>query len=363
VETIKVRLGPRSYPIHIGAGLLADRELLERSVGTGRVLIVTNDTVAPLYLAALQRSLAAAHTHALVLPDGERFKTLETFERIIDALIDGAFRRDARIVALGGGVVGDLAGFAAACYQRGIDFVQIPTTLLAQVDSAVGGKTAVNHPRAKNMIGAFHQPVAVISDTDTLRTLPPREFAAGLAEIIKYGLLGDAQFFAWLEAQLDALLALDPSALRHAVARSCEIKASIVAEDELEHGARALLNLGHTFGHALEAVGGYTRWLHGEAVAIGLSLAAATSHALGWLDEASCRRIRSLLERAGLPSRAPGASPDDVLEHMRLDKKARESGMTLVLLEAIGKAVPAPVTDEKWLARVLAAELAGETPA
>ena len=332
METIEVQLGERSYPIHIGAGLLADRRLLEQAAGSGQLLIVSNETVAPLYLRKLQSAL-------------------------IDALIEGGFRRDARIVALGGGVVGDLAGFAAACYQRGIDFVQIPTTLLAQVDSSVGGKTAVNHPKAKNMIGAFHQPIAVISDTDTLRTLPPREFGAGLAEVIKYGLLADKEFFHWLEEHIDSLLALDTAALEFAILRSCRIKAAIVAEDEREQGRRALLNLGHTFGHALEAVGGYERWLHGEAVAIGLMLAAATSRRLGRLDEASYARIRALLERAGLPSRAPGTAPGDVLEHMRLDKKARRGGLTLVLLEGIGNAVTAAAPDERLLEEVLAAEL------
>lgn len=357
MDTIEVRLGARSYPIHIGAGLLADRELLERTVGTGQVLIVSNETVAPLYLATLQDSLAAADSEVILIPDGERYKTLETFSKIMDKLIDARFHRDARIVALGGGVVGDLAGFAAACYQRGIDCVQAPTTLLAQVDSSVGGKTAVNHPRAKNMIGAFHQPIAVIADTDTLRSLPPRELAAGLAEVIKYGLLADESFFAWLEAHVEELLALDPSALRHAIRRSCEIKAEIVAEDELEHGKRALLNLGHSFGHALEAAGGYQRWLHGEAVAIGLNLAAAASRRLGRLDEPSCARIRTLLQRAHLPYRAPGVAADDVLAHMRLDKKARRNTMTLVLLDGIGAAVRAPAPDEQVLREVLAAEL------
>lgn len=362
METIEVQLGERSYPIHVGGGLLADPVLLRATAGTGQVLIVTNETVAPLYLDKLRQALGD-HSTVLVIRDGERYKTLETFARIIDALIDGSFRRDARIVALGGGVVGDLAGFAAACYQRGIDFVQVPTTLLAQVDSAVGGKTAVNHPKAKNMIGAFHQPIAVVSDTDTLRTLPSREFGAGLAEVIKYGLLGDREFFAWLEANLESLLALDAEALRHAIVRSCEIKAMIVAEDEREHGRRALLNLGHTFGHALEALGRYQRWLHGEAVAIGLVLAAAMSRRLGRLDEPSCARIRALLERAGLPTRAPGVASRDVLEHMHLDKKARRAGLTLVLLDAIGTAVTTAAPEERLLQEVLAAELDGRSAA
>jgi 3-dehydroquinate synthase len=260
-------------------------------------------------------------------------------------------------VALGGGVVGDVGGCAAASYQRGIRFIQVPTTLLAQVDSSVGGKTAVNHPQAKNMIGAFYQPAAVIADTDTLATLAPRQFAAGLAEVIKYGLVLDSDFFAWLEEQLDAVLALDAEALRFIIHRSCELKAAIVAEDEREHGRRALLNLGHTFGHALESIGAYDRWLHGEAVAIGTMLAAQTSAALGWLDDSAVERIESLLARARLPTRAEGISAGRVLELMQIDKKASAKGLNLVLLEAIGTGVVTPAPNAKLLRGVLEASL------
>ena len=255
----------------------------------------------------MQAALRGRELDTLVLPDGERHKTLATFTTVIDRLIDGRFHRDCCLVALGGGVVGDLTGYVAASYQRGVDFVQIPTTLLAQVDSSVGGKTAVNHPRAKNMIGAFHQPIAVLADTGTLASLPPRELAAGLAEVIKYGVIVDAAFFAWLESHIDDLRRLDSAALTYAIRRSCEIKAAIVAEDEREQGRRALLNLGHTFGHALEAIGRYERWLHGEAVGIGMALAARTSVALGWLDTRDCERIESLLKQSGLT--------DDRLRH------------------------------------------------
>jgi 3-dehydroquinate synthase len=353
VDTIKVKLGERSYPIHIGSGLLADPALLEQSIEAEQVLVVSNEIVAPLYLARIEQALAKRRLRTIVLPDGERHKTIDTFSKLIDELIDAGFHRDACLFALGGGVVGDVAGFAAASYQRGIDFVQIPTTLLAQVDSSVGGKTAVNHTRAKNMIGAFYQPRAVLTDTDTLRTLPAREFAAGLAEVIKYGLIVDADFFSWLEGHIEALIALDTDALRHAIRRSCEIKAEIVAADERERGQRALLNLGHTFGHALETIGRYERWLHGEAVAIGMSLAARTSHALGLVDRQDCERIDALLRRAGLPIEAPDVDADEVLSRMQLDKKAGRSGLKLILLEAIGRGVVAPAPDEKLLERVL----------
>ncbi|HEU4619609.1 MAG TPA: 3-dehydroquinate synthase [Gammaproteobacteria bacterium] len=358
MKTLTVQLGERSYPIRIGAGLLRDADLVGAAVDAEQVLVVTNDVVAPLYLERLRNALGDRRVETVVLPDGEQHKTLATFEHIIDRLIAGRFHRDACIVALGGGVVGDVAGFAAASYQRGIAFVQAPTTLLAQVDSSVGGKTAVNHPAAKNMIGAFHQPAAVLTDTETLETLPRRELSAGLAEVVKYGLILDAAFLDWLESHIDALLALEPGALSHAIARSCEIKARIVAEDEREHGSRALLNLGHTFGHALEALGGYERWLHGEAVAIGIVLAAKTSEALGRLGAEDCRRVEALLRRAGLPTRAPGVDADALLERMSLDKKASRKGLKLVLFERLGRATIAPAPDATLLRRVAAAELA-----
>jgi len=344
MDTLEVALGRRSYPIYIGADLLRDHALVARSVRAEQILIVTNTIVAPLYLERLRAALAGRTVHAHVLADGEQHKTLATMAEIVDVLVAGGFHRDACIVALGGGVVGDIAGFTAASYQRGIDFVQVPTTLLAQVDSSVGGKTAVNHPRAKNMIGAFYQPTAVIADTRTLTTLPPRELAAGLAEVVKYGLILDADFFNWLEGHVDDLLALEPDAMRHIVRRSCELKAAIVAEDEREHGRRALLNLGHTFGHALESLGGYGRWLHGEAVAIGMVLAARTSAALGKLAPADVKRIESLLTRLGLPTRVTGFGAQEMLEAMSLDKKATATGLKLVLLDAIGAGTvePAP---------------------
>jgi 3-dehydroquinate synthase len=356
VETIIVALGERSYPIHIGRGLLADRSLYGRRAR--QILIVTNDVVAPLYLDTVVRALDDRDVRTLVLPDGEQHKTLATFEKVIDRLVDSRFHRDCCLVALGGGVVGDLTGFAAAAYQRGVDFVQIPTTLLAQVDSSVGGKTAVNHPRAKNMIGAFHQPIAVLADTDTLRTLPARELAAGLAEVIKYGIIVDADFFERLEQDITKLRALDAAALAYAVRRSCEIKAAIVAEDEREHGRRALLNLGHTFGHALESLGRYERWLHGEAVAIGTVLAARTSAALGWLAERDVDRIERLLRAAGLPTQADGVDADELIGRMQLDKKADKSGVKLILIKAIGDAVVTPAPSEALLRDVLRAQLA-----
>jgi len=355
VETITVALAERSYPIHIGPRLLGDAALYGSSAK--QILIVTNSVVAPLYLQAVQAALSDRDIQTLILPDGEHHKTLATFSIIVDRLVDARFHRDSCLVALGGGVVGDLTGYAAASFQRGVDFIQVPTTLLAQVDSSVGGKTAVNHPRAKNMIGAFHQPVAVLADTDALRTLPPRELAAGLAEVIKYGVIVDREFFAWLENAMPQLRALDAAALTYAVRRSCEIKASIVAEDEREHGRRALLNLGHTFGHALESIGRYERWLHGEAVAIGTVLAARTSAALGWIGETDCERVERLFAAAGLPTAASGVDPDLVLERMQLDKKADKKGLKLILIEKLGHAVVTPAPERSILRSVLAAEL------
>jgi 3-dehydroquinate synthase len=358
VNTITVQLGARSYPIHVGPALMADRALLASCVTAEQVLIVSNEIVAPLYLTRLESAFAERDLRSLILPDGERTKNLESLARIIDKLIDARFHRDACIVALGGGVVGDLAGFAAACYQRGIDFVQVPTTLLAQVDSSVGGKTAVNHPQAKNMIGAFHQPRAVVTDTDTLATLPKRELAAGLAEVIKYGLIEDVDFFAWIERHLTELLALDAGALTHAISRCCEIKAEIVAADERERGRRALLNLGHTFGHAIEAIGGYGRWLHGEAVAIGMQMAADTSARLGWIDAAAVERIEHLLERAGLPTQATDATAAAIMDGMRLDKKAGSRGLRMVLLRRLGEAVVVDAPDKEIIGAAIENRLA-----
>jgi 3-dehydroquinate synthase len=359
MDTITVSLGNRSYPIHVGSGLLSTGTVLAQSTSASQLMIITNEVVAPLYLERVERAFAARKPKSLILPDGEQYKTLGSFAEVIDELIEAGFHRDACILALGGGVIGDVAGFAAASYQRGIDFVQLPTTLLAQVDSAVGGKTAVNHPRAKNMIGAFHQPIAVVSDTDTLRTLPPRELSSGLAEVIKYGLIEDAGFFCWLEEHMHALRQLDAEALRIAIRRCCEIKASIVAQDELEHGKRALLNLGHTFGHAIEALGGYGKWLHGEAVAIGMLMAAETSRQLGRIEEQDIERISALLEGAGLPTSAPGLTVSAMLDRMRLDKKAGSGGLKLILLERPGLASVCPAPENGILESSIERRLAG----
>jgi 3-dehydroquinate synthase len=339
---LTVPLGDRSYPIHIGDGLLGDAALLAAVLPARRVAVVTNDIVGPLYLPRLQATWAAAGATPLleiVLPDGERHKTLPTVSRILDTLVANRFARDDLVVALGGGVVGDMAGFAAACYQRGIGFVQMPTTLLAQVDSSVGGKTGVNHPGGKNLIGAFHQPKAVIADTATLATLPPRELRAGLAEVVKHALICDAAFFSWLEANADALLALDPVVLAHAVHRCCTIKAGVVSRDERETGERALLNLGHTFGHAIEQVTGFGPWLHGEAVGVGLAMAAGMSQRAGWLPAADAARLDALLARLGLRTEARGAvTPQAARAAMQLDKKVQGGRVRLVLLKGIGQA-------------------------
>jgi len=338
VQQLSIDLGMRSYPIFIGDGLLTDRALLERLLPQRNLLVVTNGTVAKLHLAALVRGLGERTIATHSIPDGEEFKNLDTLNTIFDALADAKLHRDAAIVALGGGVVGDVAGFAAASYQRGIAYVQVPTTLLAQVDSAVGGKTGVNHRAGKNLIGAFHQPSGVLTDIATLRTLPARELRAGLAEVIKYGLMGDAQFLDWLEGSLDQLLRCQSAALEYAVRRSCEIKALLVAADEREQGARALLNLGHTFGHAIESATGYREWLHGEAVAVGLLMAADLSARLGWLAEADVQRVRALLQRASLPTSAPRVGTARALEFMTMDKKVKGGQLRLVLLPRLGAA-------------------------
>jgi 3-dehydroquinate synthase len=356
VHTVKVELGTRSYPILIGGGLLARADALRPHVPGRDLLIVSNTTVAPLYLPTLAANFSAQRRLEVILPDGEAHKTLANAARVLDVLVSNRLGRDSTVIALGGGVVGDLAGFVAACYQRGVAFVQVPTTLLAQVDSAVGGKTAVNHPGGKNLIGAFHQPVAVISDTATLATLPARVLRAGLAEVIKYGLMCDATLFEWLEAHLEELLAGKPEALAHAVRRSCEIKAMIVGRDEREErGDRALLNLGHTFGHAVEAATGYRKWLHGEAVGAGLVMAAAMSRELGLVSPEELVRVHTLIERAGLPARGAGVAPGAVLEHMRFDKKVLGGRLRLVLLRRIGNAFLTADYPEDALERTLQA--------
>jgi len=357
VNTLTVQLGSRSYPILIGAGLRARADLLGQHVPGRDVLLVSNTIVAPLYADALKKGLGDRRIVEVTLPDGEAHKTLATVTRVLDVLVANRFGRDCTVVALGGGVVGDMAGFAAACYQRGVAYVQVPTTLLAQVDSSVGGKTGVNHPGGKNLIGAFHQPAAVIADTETLKSLPVRELRAGLAEVIKYGLICDEALFTWLEQNMEKLLAHDAAALTHAIRRSCEIKAEIVGRDEREQGDRALLNLGHTFGHALESVTGYTKWLHGEAVGAGLLMAATMSCESGLMPAASVERLRKLLERTGLPTDARDLKPDTVLEHMRIDKKVKSGRIRLVLMRAIGGSFVTADYPDAALQRTLEAHL------
>jgi 3-dehydroquinate synthase len=351
-RSITVELGERSYPIVIGGGLLGGGLDLSAYVSGPDCLVVTNETVEPLYLEALTAGLTDKQVRAISLPDGEAYKTLETVEDILDTLVEGGANRDTTVIALGGGVVGDIAGFAAASYMRGVDFIQVPTTLLAQVDSSVGGKTGVNHAAGKNLIGAFHQPRAVLIDTDTLRTLPDRELRAGLAEVIKYGAIVDADFFAWLEANIDALLARDREALAAAIRRSCELKAVVVAEDERESGRRAILNFGHTFGHAIERCQGYGEWLHGEAVAAGMVMAAQLSA----VDNALAERIGNLLERAGLPTRPPAIAGTDLLAAMGMDKKVQQKRLRFVQLRSLGEAFVSSDYDAARLDAVLAGE-------
>lgn len=358
LKTLHVELGERRYPIHIGSGLLGKTEWLRPWISGQQVLVITNETVAPLYLEPVQAALHGLRHAVVVLPDGERYKTLETLNTIWSALLQQRFDRHCTVLALGGGVIGDSAGFAAACYQRGVPFIQIPTTLLAQVDSSVGGKTAVNHALGKNMIGAFYQPQCVIADTDTLRTLPDRELSAGLAEVIKYGLLGDAAFLHWLQGNLEALLNRDAAALSTAIEISCRNKAKIVAADERETGERALLNLGHTFGHAIETGVGYGQWLHGEAVAVGMLMAADLSARLGWLAQSQVEQVRHLLERARLPLQPPPElSSADFLRLMAVDKKVQDGQLRLILLRELGHAVIASAVDSQLLRDTLDAAL------
>ncbi len=338
MQTLRVELGERAYPIHIGERLLADASLVLPYLDLPRVAIVTNTTVAPLYLQQLSAALRAQGVEviSIVLEDGERYKNWATLNRIYDALLEQRCDRKTTLIALGGGVVGDLAGFAAATYMRGIPFVQVPTTLLAQVDSSIGGKTGINHPLGKNMIGAFYQPRLVLADTAVLATLPPRELSAGLAEVIKHGLIRDAAFVAWLEQNMEKLLACDAAALAHAVRCCCEIKAAVVAADERETGVRALLNFGHTFGHAIESALGYGEWLHGEAVAAGMAMAAELSRRMGFIAQADVDRVVALLKRAKLPVAQPGIAPARLLELMAVDKKTEGGRLRFVLLDRIG---------------------------
>jgi 3-dehydroquinate synthase len=356
-QRLDVVLPDARYPIHIGGGLLAAPQTWTADLPTGPLLVVSNPTVAPLYLdqllAALKTAGADRPLRVCLVPDGEAHKSLATLASVFDALVEHRIPRDGGLVALGGGVIGDLTGFAAATWQRGVACIQVPTTLLAQVDSSVGGKTAVNHPGGKNLIGAFHQPALVVADTGTLATLPPREFASGLAEVAKYGFIQDAAFIDWLEANAAALCRRDPAALAYAIRRSCEMKAHLVAIDEREQGPRALLNLGHTFGHAFEAGAGYGQFLHGEAVAIGMVLAAGLSQRLGWLSLADVQRVRALLEALGLPVLPPRLGVERTLDLMRLDKKVLRGQLRLVLLRRLGEGV---VTAD-YPAQALLAEL------
>lgn len=357
IETLQVALGERSYPIQIGPGLLGHEGLLLPFIKQKTVVVISNETVAPLYLSRLCETLARGgiSAHSVILPDGERYKTWETLNRIFDALLTERCERNTVLIALGGGVIGDMGGFAAACYQRGMPFIQVPTTLLSQVDSSVGGKTAINHPMGKNMIGAFYQPRLVLADISTLDTLPDRELKAGLAEVIKYGLIRDPEFFDWLEVNLEKLLARDQAALVYAVRRSCANKAEVVAADERESGERALLNLGHTFGHAVETGMGYGEWLHGEAVSAGTLIAAELSCALGWINAATVARIESIFVRAGLPVWAPRLGVERYVELMSHDKKVLDGKLRLVLLQAIGKAVVSDVATSEQIAAAIEA--------
>jgi 3-dehydroquinate synthase len=368
-QTLTVALDERSYPIHIGCGLLGNAALWAPHINPKMgAVVITNTTVAPLYLDKVLATLAELGCPAfpVVLPDGEEYKSWETLNTVFDALLENRCERGTTLIALGGGVIGDLVGFAAACYQRGAPFIQVPTTLLSQVDSSVGGKTAINHPLGKNMIGAFYQPKLVLADLDTLDTLPPREVAAGMSEVIKYGLIRDEAFFRWLEQHAEGLMQRDKTLLAQAVYQSCAHKAEVVARDEREAGERALLNLGHTFGHAIETGMGYGSWLHGEAVAAGTVMAALLSESLGWLDQPAVQRIKALFERVGLPVAGPWlestpiATAERYLDLMRHDKKVSAGVMRLVLLKAIGQAVVSADADDAAVMATVVAGLASE---
>tara|TARA_R110002096_G_scaffold29497_4_gene88735 strand:- start:2961 stop:4031 length:1071 start_codon:yes stop_codon:yes gene_type:complete len=351
LSELTVALGDRSYPIVIGSDLLDGAYDLAPHVRGPGCLIVSNETVAPLYRKRLLANLAGKTVTSIDLPDGEEHKSLATMQTILDQLAESGAARDTTVIALGGGVVGDIAGFAAACYMRGVAFIQVPTTLLAQVDSSVGGKTGVNHPRGKNMLGAFHQPRLVLIDTATLSTLPDRELKAGLAEVIKHGAICDREFFAWLEDNIDALLRRDPEALAHAIRRSCEIKSAVVAEDEREAGRRAILNFGHTFGHAIERCQGYGEWLHGEAVGAGMTMAAE----LSGIARSEIERLRDLVQRAGLPVAPPKIATEQWLQAMGMDKKVEQNSLRFVLLRQLGDAYVTATYDAERLQKIIGA--------
>ncbi len=351
---MQVELGDRSYPIYMGAGNLDNPELLTKHIKSKQVVVVTNETIAPLYLDRVTKHLQGYQLETIILADGEQFKTLDTLNIIFNALLEKKFSRNATLIALGGGVIGDLSGFAAACYQRGIPFIQIPTTLLSQVDSSVGGKTGVNHALGKNMLGAFYQPQSVIIDVDVLATLDDRQLAAGVAEVIKYGLIRDAKFFSWIEKNIEKIMARDQSALTYIIEQSCQNKAEIVAADERESGIRAILNLGHTFGHAIETGMGYGKYLHGEAVAIGTCQAAELSYELGWLSQKDVARIKALFQQAGLPITVPTSlSAETFLQLMAVDKKNVDGDIRLILLNKIGEATLPIAVEKRKLLKVL----------
>ena len=354
MKTLQVSLAERSYPIYIGSNLLAHSELLKKHINSKQVLIVTNETIAPLYLDAILSELQDYRVETVILPDGEQYKTLEMTAKIFNELIQNHFSRNSTLIALGGGVIGDMGGFAAACYQRGISFIQVPTTLLAQVDSSVGGKTGVNHPLGKNMIGAFYQPLCVIADTDVLSTLKDRQLSAGIAEVIKYGLIRDYDFFCWLEANIEGLLNRDQEALSYAIEQSCTNKADVVSEDERESGGRAILNLGHTFGHAIETGMGYGEYLHGEAVAIGTCLAVDLSGRMGWLGDEDIQRVQSIFQKANLPITPPSElTSERYIELMSVDKKNIDGEIRLILLKKIGMATLPVIADRELLIETL----------
>lgn len=355
METLEVALQERSYPIFIGSGLLSQAGThLAPYIKGERVMVVTNDTIAPLYLDVLCQQLHAFNVDTFVLPDGEQYKDLTHFDRINSALLKQGHGRDTTVIALGGGVIGDITGFAAACYQRGVDFIQIPTTLLSQVDSSVGGKTAINHPLGKNMVGAFYQPKAVLIDIHCLQTLPPRELSAGMAEVIKYGIIWDHAFFEWLEHNMSHILSLESEQMTQVIKTCCQIKADVVAEDETEQSVRALLNLGHTFGHAIEAEQGYGNWLHGEAVAAGMVLASRLACMQGEMSSAECERIEALIQSANLPIEGPDDMQYDAyLQHMMRDKKVAQGELRLVLPKRIGQAHVIKQTDMRQLEQLL----------
>ncbi|MGS2721650.1 3-dehydroquinate synthase [Paraglaciecola aestuariivivens] len=354
MTTLTVELGERSYPIMIQTNIFATPELLTRHIKSNKVVVITNQVVEPLYFHTLNQALAGYQVSKIVLPDGEQHKNLQSFELVISKLLEMSASRDTTLIALGGGVIGDLTGFVAACFQRGMPFIQIPTTLLSQVDSSVGGKTAVNHALGKNMIGAFYQPQAVFIDTTSLSTLPPREFAAGMAEVIKYGIIYDAEFFSWLEHNQAAIKQQDPQALNYMIARCCEIKAEVVAIDERESGLRAILNLGHTFGHAIEAEQGYGNWLHGEAVATGMVLASKVAIKKKWLEASEFSRIESLIAAFDLPITAPSQMQySHFMQHMRHDKKVQAGQLHFVIPQGIGKAVVTKDISEDILHAIL----------